>query len=289
MAAEDFIIQFNNPPDAFGGLGPALPPFNGPNEGFIAPAVRPESPFFGLARERYPVIGDTSTTRMCLGRGIGAGNPAGQSHVRGNLCPPDWARIPLPSYEKDCFRDRTVTSQRSSEEVEAFRKANDVVVTARDMLDPILHIEEASFPEFLRRNIEARNTGSSVTALQAQCWPVALRGQDLVAFSKSASEENALDYLAPGIVHVQRQPAVPLGCGPIVLVLTVTQEAAQQVRVVSDLLVEGSGMRTMCIVCGNAKRPQLKQLEEGAEICVATPGRLVAFMENCKINLNRCT
>ncbi|KAL3250445.1 hypothetical protein MRX96_055510 [Rhipicephalus microplus] len=66
------------------------------------------------------------------------------------------------------------------------------------------------------------------------------------------------------IVHVQRQPAVPLGCGPIVLVLTVTQEAAQQ-------------------------RPQLKQLEEGAEICVATPGRLVAFMENCKINLNRCT
>ncbi|KAL3250444.1 hypothetical protein MRX96_055509 [Rhipicephalus microplus] len=111
MAVEDFIIQFNNPPDAFGGLGPALPPFNGPNEGFIAPAVRPESPFFGLARERYPVIGDTSTLRMFLGRGIGAGNPAGQCQVRVNLCPPDWARIPLPSYEKDCFRDCTVTSQ----------------------------------------------------------------------------------------------------------------------------------------------------------------------------------
>ncbi|KAL1475521.1 hypothetical protein MTO96_037230 [Rhipicephalus appendiculatus] len=236
-----------------------------------------------------PLIGDTMIARACLGRGNGAPNPACKSQVRCNLCPPDWAKFPLPNYENESFREHTMTSQRSTEEVEAFRKANDVVITGRDLPNPILTIDEANFPKFLRRNIEARNHGSSVSALQAQCWPVALRGRDLVAFTNSASEENSLAYLAPGIVHVQRQPAVPPGCGPIVLILTATQEAAQQVRVVSDVLIEGSGMRTMFIVSGDAKRPQLKQLEEGAEICIATPGRLLAFMEDCKVNLHRCT
>lgn len=296
-AVQDFLIEFNNPPAALGGLGAAWPPvrgpFNGPNEGLdmplAAPEVRPELPFFGMGRARYPVIGDTVTARIYLGRGNGVASPAHRSQVRCNLCPPDWEKFSLPNHAKDCCPEHTVTSQRSMEEVEAYRKANDVAVTGRDVPNPVLHIDEANFPEFLRRNIHARNPGSSVTALQAQCWPVALRGRDLVAISSSASEENSLAYLAPAIVHVQRQPAMPRGCGPIVLVLMATQETAQKVRVVSDVLIEGSGMRTMCLVSGNAKRPQLKQLEEGAEICIATPGRLLAFMENCKVNLRRCT
>ncbi|KAL3216807.1 hypothetical protein MRX96_032786 [Rhipicephalus microplus] len=44
----------------------------------------------------------------------------------------------------------------------------------------------------------------------------------------------------------------------------------------------------MYLLPGEPREPQLKQLEEGAEICFATPRRLVSLMEERKINLRRC-
>lgn len=35
--------------------------------------------------------------------------------------------------------------------------------------------------------------------------------------------------------------------------------------------------------------PQLCDLERGSEICIATPGRMLDFLEARKLNLNRCT
>ena len=40
---------------------------------------------------------------------------------------------------------------------------------------------------------------------------------------------------------------------------------------------------------GAPKGPQLRDLERGVEICVATPGRLIDFLEMGKTNLKRCS
>lgn len=40
---------------------------------------------------------------------------------------------------------------------------------------------------------------------------------------------------------------------------------------------------------GTPKRPQAQDLESGVEICIATPGRLIDFLENDTTNLKRCT
>merc|ERR1739842_110981 len=37
------------------------------------------------------------------------------------------------------------------------------------------------------------------------------------------------------------------------------------------------------------KGPQIRDLEHGAEICIATPGRLIDFLESNKTNMKRCT
>ncbi|KAL1478521.1 hypothetical protein MTO96_016206 [Rhipicephalus appendiculatus] len=180
-------------------------------------------------------------------------------------------------------------------EVEAYRKANGVLVEGRCVPKPILHLDESGFSEPLTNVIEALNYGSSPTPLQAHCWPAALRGRDVVVVDCTATKVNSLAYLVPAIVHVQhkpdvqRPPAMARGSGPIVLVLTATREAAQQADVTARKLCGTSRIRTICLVSGGRKEEQLEQLKQGADILIATPGRLVAFMEDCKVNLRRCT
>ncbi|KAL1469057.1 hypothetical protein MTO96_004790 [Rhipicephalus appendiculatus] len=45
-----------------------------------------------------------------------------------------------------------------------------------------------------------------LTALQSQCWPVALHGRDLLAIAHSQARANEQAYLLPAIVHAMRQP-----------------------------------------------------------------------------------
>ncbi|XP_037288856.2 putative ATP-dependent RNA helicase DDX5 [Rhipicephalus microplus] len=206
-----------------------------------------------------------------------------------NLRPPDWSTVPLPSYQRDFYTEHTRTAQRSSEEVDAYRNANEIIVTGRDVPKPILHVNEAGLSESLTKAIDKLNPDSSLTALQAQCWPVALSGRDVVAVDHTASKWKSLAYLVPALVHAKHQSSVLGDGGPAVVILTLTREAALQVRTAVQEFIKELGIRTMYILSGDAKPPQIKQLKKGADICVATPGRLTAFMEEGKVNLGRCT
>ena len=48
-------------------------------------------------------------------------------------------------------------------------------------------------------------------------------------------------------------------------------------------------IRNCCVYGGSPKGPQLRDIERGAEICIATPGRLIDFLEMNKVNLRRTT
>uniref|UniRef100_A0A8C7HIV3 RNA helicase n=1 Tax=Oncorhynchus kisutch TaxID=8019 RepID=A0A8C7HIV3_ONCKI len=50
-----------------------------------------------------------------------------------------------------------------------------------------------------------------------------------------------------------------------------------------------SRLKSVCVYGGAPKGPQIRDLERGVEICIATPGRLIDFLEAGKTNLRRCT
>ncbi|KAL1458866.1 hypothetical protein MTO96_043406 [Rhipicephalus appendiculatus] len=264
---------------------------NGPDEG--VPGQNPPHviPWWFFGRFLRPILvrGDTEEVRSLRGMLDGVAPTGRTSHAGYNLRVPDWTKVDLSPIQKNVYREHITITQQSMEEVEAYRKANDIIVTGRDVPKPILRIGEAGFPELVTKAIQACNLPSTLSAVQAQCWPIALSGRDLVGFINDGSEGKCLVYLVPAIIHVLHQPAVFLGCSPLVLVLTATREAALQVRIVADKLTARSGIRTMYLLAGEPREPQFKELEEGAHICVATPGRLISFMEECKINLRGCS
>ena len=79
------------------------------------------------------------------------------------------------------------------------------------------------------------------------------------------------------------------GDGPIVLVLAPTRELAQQIQEVAQEFGRTSRIKNTCVFGGAPKGPQLRDLEHGCEIVIATPGRLIDFLEMGKTNLRRCT
>ncbi|KAL1423479.1 hypothetical protein MTO96_021090 [Rhipicephalus appendiculatus] len=281
-------MAFNNQPrfpQPYYYIGPK----NGLNEGAPEPTAQPGRGTTGRGRTRHPpqlVNGDNFAMIPVRYRPY---STARRSQVGRTLRPPDWTNIRLPTYRKDFSREHTAAAQRSPEEVEAYRNDNEITVTGRGAPNPILHVDEMGLPESVTKAIENLNSGSLPTALQAQCWPVVLSGRDLIAFDCTTSKWKSLAFLVPAIVHVHRKPPVLDDNGPTVLVLTLTQEKARQVQVAVQELSKGLGIRTMYLLSGEPKKPQLQQLEEGADICVATPGRLTAFMGEGKVNLGRCT
>uniref|UniRef100_A0A8C7PAY4 RNA helicase n=1 Tax=Oncorhynchus mykiss TaxID=8022 RepID=A0A8C7PAY4_ONCMY len=144
-----------------------------------------------------------------------------------------------------------------------------------------------SFSDYVM-DVIAKQGWAEPTPIQAQGWPLALSGKDMVGIAQTGSGKT-LAYLLPAIVHIQHQPFLEHGDGPICLVLAPTRELAQQVQQVAAEYGRASRLKSVCVYGGAPKGPQIRDLERGVEICIATPGRLIDFLEAGKTNLRRCT
>merc|ERR1712083_349972 len=126
------------------------------------------------------------------------------------------------------------------------------------------------------------------TPIQAQGWALALSGLNTMGIAQTGSGKT-LAYLLPGVIHVNAQPHLQRGDGPIVLVLAPTRELAIQIQEAAKDFCQRSKVRSTCIFGGAPKGPQIRDLENGCEIVIATPGRLIDFLEMGKTNLKRVT
>ncbi|KAM6940633.1 putative ATP-dependent RNA helicase DDX5 [Xenentodon cancila] len=198
-----------------------------------------------------------------------------------------WNLDELPKFQKNFYQEHPEVTHRPLQEVEQYRRSKEVTVKGRDCPKPIVKFHEAAFPSYVMDVIVKQNW-TEPTPIQSQGWPVALSGKDMVGIAQTGSGKT-LAYLLPAIVHIQHQPFLEHGDGPICLVLAPTRELAQQVQQVAAEYGRASRLKSTCIYGGAPKGPQIRDLERGVEICIATPGRLIDFLECGKTNLRRCT
>ena len=98
-----------------------------------------------------------------------------------------------------------------------------------------------------------------------------------------------MTYCLPAIVHINAQPLLAPGDGPIVLVLAPTRELAVQIQQEIAKFGRSSRIRNTCVYGGVPRGPQIRDLSRGVEVCIATPGRLIDMLEAQKTNLRRVT
>ncbi|XVF86803.1 hypothetical protein PTKIN_Ptkin18bG0071800 [Pterospermum kingtungense] len=193
----------------------------------------------------------------------------------------------LTPFEKNFYVESPAVAAMSEMEVEEYRKRREITVEGRDVPKPVTNFLDVGFPDYVLQEITKAGFVEP-TAIQAQGWPMALKGRDLIGIAETGSGKT-LAYLLPAIVHVNAQPILAPGDGPIVLVLAPTRELAVQIQQEAAKFGASSRIKNTCIYGGVPKGPQVRDLQKGVEIVIATPGRLIDMLESHHTNLRRIT
>nr|CAN78903.1 hypothetical protein VITISV_026451 [Vitis vinifera] len=240
--------------------------------------------------------------------GFDGGRGGGRGGRHGGASRGDLDNIALPKqdfgslvpFEKNFYIESPSVQAMSEQEAMLYRARREITVEGYDVPKPIRHFQEANFPGYCLEVI-AKLGFVEPTPIQAQGWPMALKGRDLIGIAETGSGKT-LAYLLPALVHVSAQPPLVRGEGPIVLVLAPTRELAVQIQ--EEALKFGSftKIRSTCIYGGAPKGPQIRDLQRGwctkilsialmlgVEIVIATPGRLIDMLEAQHTNLRRVT
>ena len=110
------------------------------------------------------------------------------------------------------------------------------------------------------------------TPIQTATIPVALAGQDVLGSAETGTGKTAA-YLLPLLHRLLAAPARPHSVRALILVPT--RELALQVAEQADELSADTGLRVLAIYGGVALDSQEKSLRHGADVVIATPGRLL--------------
>lgn len=119
------------------------------------------------------------------------------------------------------------------------------------------------------------------TAIQQQAIPPALQGQDVLATAQTGTGKT-LAFLVPLIELLQREQARDVNA----LILLPTRELAMQVNGEYDKL-RGKLPRAALVIGGVSEKGQIKALRSGANLIIATPGRLQDFQQRKFVDLRK--
>lgn len=220
------------------------------------------------------------------GGGYGGGGDR-MSNLGAGLKTQNWDLDSLPKFEKSFYKEDPAVAARSQADVDAFRKEHQIAVQGSNVPKPVETFDEAGFPGYVMNEVKAQGFAKP-TAIQSQGWPMALSGRDVVGIAETGSGKT-LTYCLPAIVHINAQPLLSPGDGPIVLILAPTRELAVQIQEEVSKFGKSSRIRNTCVYGGVPKGGQIRDLARGVEVCIATPGRLIDMLESGKTNLRRVT
>jgi ATP-dependent RNA helicase RhlE len=128
-------------------------------------------------------------------------------------------------------------------------------------------------------------TYAEPTPVQQSAIPAALAGQDVLATAQTGSGKTAA-YALPALQHLAQQTLLsPRRC--LVLVLVPTRELAMQVGETFKTLGHHlpQAIQVTTLHGGMSINPQMMRLRGGADVVVATPGRLLDLVERNALQL----
>jgi ATP-dependent RNA helicase RhlE len=120
------------------------------------------------------------------------------------------------------------------------------------------------------------------TPIQLRAIPVVLGGGDLIGSAQTGTGKTAA-FALPILTRLGARK--PGHSGPRVLVLEPTRELAAQVETAFRDFARFSDFRTLAVFGGVGYGHQRTELKRGVDIIVATPGRLVDFLQDGSLTL----
>ncbi len=119
------------------------------------------------------------------------------------------------------------------------------------------------------------------TPIQLQAFPIVLGKRDLIGASQTGTGKTAA-FMLPLLSLLKEHSRK----GPRVLILEPTRELAAQLEVASRDFSRFGNIRTLVVYGGVGYGGQEADLKRGTDVLVATPGRLLDYIEKGTIKLD---
>ncbi len=153
------------------------------------------------------------------------------------------------------------------------------------------HLTDIQFSSFglagnLMQGVEEAGF-SFCTPIQANTIPIAIKGQDVAGQAQTGTGKTAafllacFQYLLDNPADEKRKHTQPRA-----IMLAPTRELAIQIHKDAEVLGRHTGFKLGLVFGGTGYDSQRKQLEQGVDILIGTPGRLIDYFKQNIFNLN---
>ncbi|XP_067397123.1 ATP-dependent RNA helicase DDX42 isoform X2 [Emydura macquarii macquarii] len=214
------------------------------------------------------------------------GNPIAPSKkVIDPLPPIDHSEIEYPPFEKNFYDEHEEITSLSPQQIVELRHKLNLRVSGAAPPRPGSSFAHFGFDEQLMHQIR-KSEYTQPTPIQCQGVPVALSGRDMIGIAKTGSGKTAA-FIWPMLIHIMDQKELEPGDGPIAVIVCPTRELCQQIHAECKRFGKAYNLRSVAVYGGGSMWEQAKALQEGAEIVVCTPGRLIDHVKKKATNLQR--
>ncbi len=124
------------------------------------------------------------------------------------------------------------------------------------------------------------------TAIQAQTIPAAIEGRDILGCAQTGTGKTAA-FSLPILNHIGATPQRAIPYSPFVLILAPTRELAIQIDQSIRTYGKNLKFRQTLVYGGVSQLRQVRALDRGVHIVIATPGRLLDLMNQGYIKLDQ--
>ncbi len=124
------------------------------------------------------------------------------------------------------------------------------------------------------------------TDIQFRSIPSILKGDDVLAIAQTGTGKTAA-FAIPVLHILQQRKTSSRSDGIKCLVMAPTHELALQIDSVFKTLGKHTKVNSFCIHGGVDQEPQIKQLDKGVDILIATPGRMFDLVSQGALILKR--
>jgi ATP-dependent RNA helicase DDX46/PRP5 len=189
----------------------------------------------------------------------------------------DHSKIEYEPFRKAFYTEPLEIGQMTDDEVRDLRfKLDDIKVQGSKVPRPALKFAQFGLGTQVLDVI--RDLGFEMpTPIQSQTIPAIMSGRDVIGVAKTGSGKTVA-FLLPMFRHIKDQRPLDSMDGPIGLVMAPTRELAVQIHRECKPYLKVLGLRAVCCYGGAPIKDQIAELKKGAEIIVATPGRLVDLL-----------
>ncbi|KAF9652826.1 pre-mRNA-splicing ATP-dependent RNA helicase PRP28 [Thelephora ganbajun] len=240
-----------------------------------------------------PVVQGQGVAQVMFGRGHIAGmddhHGARRTGVESQLTDPMERRRAAKNGVDERHWSEKPLHEMKDRDWRIFREDFSIAARGGSIPHPLRSWEESSIPPQILEIIDKVGY-KEPSPIQRQAIPIGLQNRDIIGIAETGSGKTAA-FVIPMLSFISNLPPFTddnRHLGPYSLILAPTRELAQQIESETRKFAGPLGFTCVSIVGGRSVEEQQFNLRAGAEIIIATPGRLKDVIERHVIVLSQC-